>query len=237
MNPTLPRFFWSEYRKRRKKAALITFALFWGTLSILLLMAFGQGMSTQFRVAFSGLGDTLIMVYGGQTSLEVRRPAQGASDLPLPRGRRLPQGEDPGDPAYRPGVLQLPPGLGQRQGDQPHRPRHHGRIRLDADPGPSDGRPLPQRRRRCRGTESRLHRLEASPRTCSAPRTPSGSRSSSTASRSPSSASSRRRSRIRCTTARTPTRSICRFTPTARSTTGGASTRSTSSPARRPSPS
>ena len=46
MNLTLPRFFWSEYRKRRKKAALITFALFWGTLSILLLMAFGQGMST-----------------------------------------------------------------------------------------------------------------------------------------------------------------------------------------------
>jgi putative ABC transport system permease protein len=80
MNPTLPLFFWSEYRKRRKKAALITFALFWGTLSILLLMAFGQGMSAQFRVAFSGLGDTLIMVYGGQTSLEFEG---------LPKGRPI----------------------------------------------------------------------------------------------------------------------------------------------------
>jgi len=80
MNPTLPRFFWSEYRKRRKKAALITFALFWGTLSILLLMAFGQGMSAQFRVAFSGLGDTLIMAYGGQTSLEFEG---------LPKGRPI----------------------------------------------------------------------------------------------------------------------------------------------------
>jgi putative ABC transport system permease protein len=79
MNPTLPRFFWSEYRKRRKKAALITFALFWGTLSILLLMAFGQGMSAQFRVAFSGLGDTLIMVYGGQTSLEFEGLPKGRS--------------------------------------------------------------------------------------------------------------------------------------------------------------
>lgn len=69
MNLTLPRFFWSEYRKRRRRASLITFALFWGTLSILLLMAFGQGMSTQARVAFSGLGETLIMVYGGQTSV------------------------------------------------------------------------------------------------------------------------------------------------------------------------
>ena len=69
MNLTLPRFFWSEYRKRRKKGALITFALFWGTLSILLLMAFGQGMSIQFQVSFSGLGETLIMITGGQTSL------------------------------------------------------------------------------------------------------------------------------------------------------------------------
>jgi len=80
VNLTLPRFFWSEYRKRRKKAALITFALFWGTLSILLLMAFGRGMNTQFRVAFSGLGETLIMVYGGQTSL----PFEG-----LPKGRPI----------------------------------------------------------------------------------------------------------------------------------------------------
>jgi len=69
MNLTLPRFFWSEYRKRRKKTSLITFALFWGTLSILLLMAFGQGMSQQAHIAFSGLGETLVMVYGGQTSV------------------------------------------------------------------------------------------------------------------------------------------------------------------------
>ncbi len=81
MNPTLPLFFWSEYRKRRKKSALITFALFWGTLSVLLLLAFGQGMTTQFKISFSGLGETLIMVYGGQTSLSF----QG-----LPKGRQIP---------------------------------------------------------------------------------------------------------------------------------------------------
>jgi putative ABC transport system permease protein len=80
MNATLPRFFWNEYRKRRKKTSLITFALFWGTLSILLLMSFGRGITTQFKVAFSGLGETLIMVYGGQTSL----PFEG-----LAKGRRV----------------------------------------------------------------------------------------------------------------------------------------------------
>jgi len=77
MNLTLPRFFWSEYRKRQKKSALITFALFWGTLSILLLMAFGRGMSTEFRISFSGLGETLVMVYGGQTSVEFQGLLKG----------------------------------------------------------------------------------------------------------------------------------------------------------------
>ena len=43
-------------------------------------MAFGQGMTTQCRVSFSGLGETLIMVYGGQTSL----PFEG-----LPKGRPI----------------------------------------------------------------------------------------------------------------------------------------------------
>lgn len=80
MNATLPRFFWSEYRKRRKRAALITFALFWGTLSVLLLLAFGQGMTTQFRISFSGLGDTLIMISTGQTSLTFEG---------LPKGRTI----------------------------------------------------------------------------------------------------------------------------------------------------
>lgn len=80
MNLTLPLFFWSEFRKRRKKAALVTFALFWGTLSILILLAFGQGMSAQFRTSFSGLGETLIMITGGQTSVTF----QG-----LPKGRQI----------------------------------------------------------------------------------------------------------------------------------------------------
>ena len=80
MNLTLPRFFWNEFRKRRKKAALITFALFWGTLSILLLLAFGQGLTIQFRVSFSGLGETLIMITGGQASLTFEG---------LPKGRPI----------------------------------------------------------------------------------------------------------------------------------------------------
>ena len=63
MNLTLPRFFWSEYRKRRKRAALITFALFWGTLSILLLMAFTifLGVIGSFTLLVGGVGVASIM--------------------------------------------------------------------------------------------------------------------------------------------------------------------------------
>jgi putative ABC transport system permease protein len=80
MNLTLVRFFLSEYRKRRKKAALITFALFWGSLSIIIFLGFGRGMTEQFRTSFSGLGEDLIMINGGQTS----RTYQG-----LPKGRPI----------------------------------------------------------------------------------------------------------------------------------------------------
>jgi putative ABC transport system permease protein len=80
MRTSLYRYFAREFRKRRKKTALITFAITWGTLSILLLMSFGRGLSNSFRISFKGLGDNLIMIYRGQTSKDY----QG-----LPKGRRI----------------------------------------------------------------------------------------------------------------------------------------------------
>ena len=80
MRSHLLRLFAREFRKRKKKTALITFAITWGTLSILLLMSFGRGLGNSFRISFKGLGDNLIMIYRGQTSKDY----QG-----LPKGRRI----------------------------------------------------------------------------------------------------------------------------------------------------
>jgi putative ABC transport system permease protein len=80
MRAPLFRYFAREFRKRKKKTALITFAITWGTLSILLLMSFGRGLSNSFRISFKGLGDNLIMISRGQTSKDY----QG-----LPKGRRI----------------------------------------------------------------------------------------------------------------------------------------------------
>jgi putative ABC transport system permease protein len=84
MNPTLPIFFLREFRKRKKKTALITFALFWGTFCVLVLLAFGKGMSVQSRVSMSGLGENLIMISGGQTSVVHEGLAKGRRILIYP---------------------------------------------------------------------------------------------------------------------------------------------------------
>lgn len=80
MKAHLLKLYLNEFRKRKKKTSLITFAIAWGTLSLLLMMAFGRGLSNQFRIGFQGLGEDLIMFSGGQTSKEYRG---------LPRGRRI----------------------------------------------------------------------------------------------------------------------------------------------------
>lgn len=80
MNINLLKLYASEFKKREKKTALITFAIGWGALSLLLLMSFGRGLSNQFRIGASGLGVDLIMFTGGQTS----KLYQG-----LPKGRRV----------------------------------------------------------------------------------------------------------------------------------------------------
>lgn len=80
MKSHLLKLYLSEYRKRKKKTALITFAIAWGALSLLLLMSFGRGLGNQFRVGLEGLGTDLVMFTGGQTS----KVYQG-----LPKGRRI----------------------------------------------------------------------------------------------------------------------------------------------------
>ncbi|MCX6582207.1 MAG: ABC transporter permease [Candidatus Aminicenantes bacterium] len=76
----LLKLFLNEFKKRKKKTSLITFAISWGTLSLLLMMSFGRGLSNQFRIGFQGLGEDLILVNGGRTSMEY----QG-----LPKGRTI----------------------------------------------------------------------------------------------------------------------------------------------------
>lgn len=75
----LLKLFLNEFKKRKKKTSLITFAIAWGTLSLLLMMSFGRGLSNQFRIGFQGLGEDLILVSGGRTSMEYQGLQRGRS--------------------------------------------------------------------------------------------------------------------------------------------------------------
>ncbi|UCD16464.1 MAG: ABC transporter permease, partial [Candidatus Zixiibacteriota bacterium] len=70
-----------DFRKQRKRMLLTLVAILWGTLSIMLLLAFGEGLKVQFMRGSSGMGEGIVILWGGQTSI----PYKGFG-----RGRRIP---------------------------------------------------------------------------------------------------------------------------------------------------
>ena len=74
------KLFLGEMKKQRKRIILTVSAIAWGTLSIILLLAFGEGLKRQMAKANKGLGVNIVILYGGQTS----KVYQG-----LPKGRRI----------------------------------------------------------------------------------------------------------------------------------------------------
>jgi putative ABC transport system permease protein len=85
--------FASASRVQRKRAALTVAAIAWGTLTLLLLLAFGEGLSRQLLKARAGMGNNIAVLWPGETSkvwrgLPVGRPIRPTvDDLDLIRGR------------------------------------------------------------------------------------------------------------------------------------------------------
>jgi putative ABC transport system permease protein len=72
--------FFGDLRVQKTRAFLTIFAVVWGTISIVLLLAFGEGLRRQISEGLLNAGERIFMVYGGETNL----PYQG-----LPKGRRI----------------------------------------------------------------------------------------------------------------------------------------------------
>ena len=72
--------FIEDIKKQKLRAFLTTIAITWGTLAIILLMAFGTGLGFRMNESFLNAGDLVIRLYSGQTSLEFEG---------LPTGRRV----------------------------------------------------------------------------------------------------------------------------------------------------
>jgi putative ABC transport system permease protein len=74
------RLFLRDLRKQRKRITLTLMAIVWGTISIVMLLAFGEGMKRSLNKAQHGMGKDIVVMWGGQTSI----PYQG-----LGKGRRI----------------------------------------------------------------------------------------------------------------------------------------------------
>jgi putative ABC transport system permease protein len=76
----LLREFLTDLRAHRTRAALTLIAITWGTITVVLLLAFGEGLGTQMLKGMMNAGNRIMIVYGGETSVVY----QG-----LPKGRRI----------------------------------------------------------------------------------------------------------------------------------------------------
>lgn len=77
--------FWADLKAHKTRALLTMFAITWGTIAVVLLLAFGEGLRHTINRGLLNAGERIFMVYGGQTS----KPFEG-----LPRGRRIRLTED-----------------------------------------------------------------------------------------------------------------------------------------------
>lgn len=70
MSPSiLYNIFVRDFRKQRKRMILTLVAILWGTMSIMMLLGFGEGLKVQFMKGTTGLGEGIVIMWGGQTSI------------------------------------------------------------------------------------------------------------------------------------------------------------------------
>lgn len=69
-----------DMRSQKLRTFLTMFGIIWGTISIVLLLAFGVGLDRQMKKNFHGMGEGLIIVWAGKTSM----PFQGMN-----KGRQI----------------------------------------------------------------------------------------------------------------------------------------------------
>jgi len=63
------REFLADLRAQRLRTALTVMGIAWGTVAVVVLLAFGVGLERQTRKRFHGLGDRIVILWGGRTTV------------------------------------------------------------------------------------------------------------------------------------------------------------------------
>ncbi|MBU0984766.1 MAG: ABC transporter permease [candidate division Zixibacteria bacterium] len=74
---TIYNMFVRDFRKQRKRITLTLIALMWGTISIMLLLAFGEGLHYQLSLNQKGMGSNIGVMWAGQTSIPFKGMGKG----------------------------------------------------------------------------------------------------------------------------------------------------------------
>lgn len=61
--------FWKDLRAQKLRSGLTILGIVWGTVSIVLLLGFGTGMGAQMKKTFHGMGNGIVVVFRGITSI------------------------------------------------------------------------------------------------------------------------------------------------------------------------
>jgi putative ABC transport system permease protein len=62
------REFTADMRSQRLRTTLTVLGITWGTVAVVILLAFGVGLENQTRKRFHGLGDRIVILFGGRTT-------------------------------------------------------------------------------------------------------------------------------------------------------------------------
>lgn len=62
------REFLADLRSQKLRTALTVLGIAWGTVAVVVLLAFGVGLERQTRKRFHGLGDRIVVLFGGRTT-------------------------------------------------------------------------------------------------------------------------------------------------------------------------
>lgn len=71
------KLFLRDLKKQRKRIFLTVMAIAWGTISIVMLLAFGEGVKRALNKANHGMGQDIIVMWGGQTSIPYQGMGKG----------------------------------------------------------------------------------------------------------------------------------------------------------------
>jgi putative ABC transport system permease protein len=73
----LLREFVADIRAQRLRTALTVLGIAWGTIAVVVLLAFGVGMERQTRKRFHGLGDRIVILFGNRTTVSFQGFPEG----------------------------------------------------------------------------------------------------------------------------------------------------------------